>query len=173
MGLLNQQQLDSIALATRVTSCISFACNIFVIVSFFSYRAFNRPINRLIFYACWINLLCDVGDAIARDGIVAGPTSRLCQFQAFLIQWYEQSLPSAEDLIAELASAGAMSATSTGIWPWRSTCISSFIADIPCTSFAGWSLTTWRSATEFHSSRQPSISFLWMTRKVPSTAMLR
>ena len=52
---------------------------------------FRKPVNRLIFYASWGNLLGNIATLISQDGVRAGQNSALCQVQAFLIQMYDKS----------------------------------------------------------------------------------
>ncbi|KAL8895886.1 MAG: hypothetical protein Q9207_007967 [Kuettlingeria erythrocarpa] len=49
---------------------------------------FRKPVNRLIFYASWGNMLGNAATLISQSGIKAGQRSALCQFQAFLIQMF-------------------------------------------------------------------------------------
>ena len=49
---------------------------------------YHKPINRLVFYASFGNIISNVATLISRSSIEAGANSPLCQFQAFLIQMY-------------------------------------------------------------------------------------
>lgn len=78
----------AIVIAERVSSVFSVVGAFFIIGTFLSDPRFRKPINRLVFYASWGNLLANVATLISRSGIELGVTSPLCQFQACLIQWY-------------------------------------------------------------------------------------
>ena len=75
-------------IAEKVTSVFSVVGAGFIITTFLLDSKFRKPINRLVFYAAWGNLFANVATLISRSGIKLGTTSPLCQFQAFLIQWY-------------------------------------------------------------------------------------
>jgi len=81
-----EEQLHSIQVAERVNSVFSIVGCSFIIITFCSSAAFRKPINRLIFYASFGNILSTVAMLIARQGIIAGQHSALCQLQAFFIQ---------------------------------------------------------------------------------------
>lgn len=71
----------------RATSVFSILGCMVVITTFSVSRAFHKPINRLVFYATFGNLMTNVatliGGSFINDINHAG-----CQFQAFLIQLY-------------------------------------------------------------------------------------
>jgi hypothetical protein len=50
-----------------------------------SSKTFHKPINRLVFYASFGNMLTNVGTLMSRH-YLGSPYSVGCQFQAFLIQ---------------------------------------------------------------------------------------
>jgi hypothetical protein len=79
---------SAIETAERVASVFSVLGAGFVIFTFLFDRRFRKPINRLVFYATWGNLFANVATLISREGIKIGVDGPLCQFQAFLIQWY-------------------------------------------------------------------------------------
>ena len=78
--------LVTFSITERVTSAFSLVSVIFIISTFLLGRGFDKPINRLIFFASWSNLGTSIAFFISRDGIVAGPDSSLCQFQAWALQ---------------------------------------------------------------------------------------
>ncbi|RHZ63437.1 G protein coupled receptor family protein [Aspergillus thermomutatus] len=49
---------------------------------------FRKPINRLIFYASWGNIMSNVATLIDESSLQGGSEGSLCQFQAFMIQWF-------------------------------------------------------------------------------------
>jgi hypothetical protein len=87
MGL-SSQQLYAIEVTERLGSVLSLVSTAFVITTFLYDKAFHKPINRLVFYASWGNIMANVGTLISRSGIEMGIGKPLCQFQAFLIQMY-------------------------------------------------------------------------------------
>ena len=83
---LTDNQLQAIQITERTTSVFSLLGIFFVLFTFSFSRHFNKPINRLIFYASWGNLGVNIASLISESGPAAGQTSSLCQSQAFLIQ---------------------------------------------------------------------------------------
>ena len=103
---LKQTQLTALETTERVASCFSLVGTLFILITFFSSPDFRKPINRLVFYASWGNMvsksrslvylfpiltskstqLCNVGTLMSESPIRIGPDSHLCQFQGFLIQ---------------------------------------------------------------------------------------
>ncbi|KAI0969896.1 G-protein coupled receptor [Xylaria arbuscula] len=82
--------LRAITVIERVGSVFSLLGCLFIIVTFLSSSAFRKPINRLVFYASFGNMVVNVGTLIARAYVDDGDSPG-CQIQAFLIQ---QFLPS-------------------------------------------------------------------------------
>ena len=83
---LTPAQLKSIEITERLASILSLLGTSYIIVTFLMSPAFRKPINRLVFYAAWGNIVCNVATLISRSGIDAGEGSPLCQLQGFLIQ---------------------------------------------------------------------------------------
>jgi hypothetical protein len=81
------QQMAAISITERVCSAISVAASCIIIVTFLGSRNFRRPINRLVFYATFGNVMANIGTLISESGVDHGADSALCQFQAFMIQW--------------------------------------------------------------------------------------
>ncbi|KAJ5619528.1 hypothetical protein N7510_003512 [Penicillium lagena] len=88
MSSATQRQLDAISATERVCSTISLIGTFVILTTFIGSRGFRKPINRLVFYACWGNIMTNIATLISQDGIHAGVGSPLCQLQAFLIQWF-------------------------------------------------------------------------------------
>ncbi|KAJ6000067.1 CAMP receptor-like protein [Penicillium waksmanii] len=84
----SEQQLLAISITERTCSAISITGTFVIVATFIGSRAFRKPINRLVFYASWGNLMANVATLISQDGIHAGLGSHLCQMQAFFIQWF-------------------------------------------------------------------------------------
>ncbi|KAL4996295.1 Nnf1-domain-containing protein [Aspergillus recurvatus] len=85
---LSAGQLFAISATERTCSTISLVATSIIIVSFLSSQSFRKPINRLVFYASFGNIMTNVATLISQSGIWAGTNSNLCQIQAFLIQWF-------------------------------------------------------------------------------------
>lgn len=69
----------------RACSVFSLLGSLLVIGTFTFSKAFHKPINRLVFYATFGNLLTNVATLMARS-FIEDEESAGCQFQAFLIQ---------------------------------------------------------------------------------------
>lgn len=82
---LSKGKLDAITIIERTCSVFSLLGCLFIIISFSCSKMFHKPINRLVFYASFGNMMSNIGTLMARsyvnDTNVFG-----CQFQAFLIQ---------------------------------------------------------------------------------------
>ena len=84
---LSSSESNAIQITERVCSVFSLVGAAFIITTFLLDNAFHKPINRLVFYAAWGNVLANVATLIGVSGIHIGGGGGLCQFQAFLIQW--------------------------------------------------------------------------------------
>ncbi|KAH7152904.1 hypothetical protein EDB81DRAFT_648448 [Dactylonectria macrodidyma] len=84
---LTSSQLNALSIIERVCSVFSLVGSLFVIVTFVSSKAFHKPINRLVFYASFGNMMTNVGTLMSRQ-YIDNPNSVGCQFQAFLIQMF-------------------------------------------------------------------------------------
>ncbi|KAI9747759.1 MAG: hypothetical protein M1815_003925 [Lichina confinis] len=78
--------LRAMEIALRTSSVFSIAGTMFTLGTFLFCRGFNRPINRLVFFASWGNLITDIPALISQAGPRAGSDSALCQTQAFFVQ---------------------------------------------------------------------------------------
>lgn len=74
------------AITERVTSVFSLIGIFFILFTYLIGRGFDKPINRLIFFASWSNLGMNAACLIAEKGVKLGQDSPLCQFQAWAIQ---------------------------------------------------------------------------------------
>lgn len=83
---LSSRQFGAIEVTERVASSFSILGTLFVISTYLASPDFHKPINRLIFYASWGNMIANVATLISRSGIRAGPDSALCQSQSFIVQ---------------------------------------------------------------------------------------
>ncbi|EXV03656.1 7 transmembrane receptor domain protein [Metarhizium robertsii] len=84
---MNESQLRAISAIERACSVLSLLGCLFTIVTFCYSRSFHKPINRLVFYASFGNMLTNIGTLMSRTFLENG-TSFGCQFQAFLIQLF-------------------------------------------------------------------------------------
>lgn len=84
---MTPEQNHALEVAERVCSVLSLIGTSIIIVTFLGSNLFRKPINRLVFYASWGNIMSNVATLISVAGYVHGSSSALCQFQAFLIQW--------------------------------------------------------------------------------------
>ncbi|KAI1486071.1 hypothetical protein F5X96DRAFT_272010 [Biscogniauxia mediterranea] len=79
--------LNDISIIERVGSVLSIIGGVFIIVTFSVSSAFHKPINRLVFYASFGNMMSNVGSLMSRE-YVDQIDSFGCQFQGFLIQMF-------------------------------------------------------------------------------------
>ncbi|PGH08355.1 hypothetical protein GX51_01181 [Blastomyces parvus] len=86
--MLSRYQIYVIETSVRAMSSVSITSSFFVIATFLGSKLFRTPVNRLMFYATWGNVLANVGTMIGRAGIIRGTGSSLCKCQAFLLQWF-------------------------------------------------------------------------------------
>ncbi|KAL8990250.1 MAG: hypothetical protein Q9177_001058 [Variospora cf. flavescens] len=86
--LLTTRELVVLERTEKIASCFSLLGASFIILTFVLSPDFRKPVNRLIFYASWGNMLGNAATLISQSGIRAGQRSALCQFQAFLIQMF-------------------------------------------------------------------------------------
>ena len=78
-------QLNAFSTIERVGSVFSLLGCVLIIATFSLSKAFHKPINKLIFYASFGNLMTNIATLMARSYI--GDTSSVgCQLQGFLIQ---------------------------------------------------------------------------------------
>ncbi|KAL8709788.1 MAG: hypothetical protein Q9220_005574 [cf. Caloplaca sp. 1 TL-2023] len=69
---LTQAQTDALVATERVVSVFSIIGILFILATFYFLSSFNKPINRLVFYASWGNLGMNIACLISEDGIAAG-----------------------------------------------------------------------------------------------------
>ncbi|KUJ21415.1 uncharacterized protein LY89DRAFT_433069 [Mollisia scopiformis] len=89
---LSQANFTTFNQLERIASAFSLCGTAFVAVTFLSSEAFQKPINRLVFYACLGNIFTNVATIMARAAVEAVSDGNfntpLCQFQAVLIQMF-------------------------------------------------------------------------------------
>ncbi|GJN81189.1 hypothetical protein PLIIFM63780_004721 [Purpureocillium lilacinum] len=82
-----EDQLNAISIIERSCSVLSLLGCIFTIATFCMSSAFHKPINRLVFYASFGNMMTNVGTLMSR-AYLTKVDSFGCQFQGFLIQLF-------------------------------------------------------------------------------------
>jgi hypothetical protein len=88
MSGLTDSQSKALVVTERVNSSVSVAGIIFIFVTYLFARGFDKPINRLIFFASLGNLGSNIAALISEAGPNAGEKAALCKFQAFLVQMF-------------------------------------------------------------------------------------
>lgn len=85
MGGLTESQIEAIGAVEITCSVFSLLGSLFIITTFCFSHSFHKPINRMVFYASFGNMMTNVGTLMSRT-YVDRITSFGCQFQAFLLQ---------------------------------------------------------------------------------------
>ncbi|TAQ86608.1 hypothetical protein B7494_g5063 [Chlorociboria aeruginascens] len=89
---LSDSQLKAMAITERLNSSLSVVGIFFVVLTFGFSHHFNKPINRLIFFASFGNVGSNIASLISSAGPLSVATgelnSPLCKFQAFLVQMF-------------------------------------------------------------------------------------
>ncbi|KAH7406187.1 G protein coupled receptor family protein [Phaeosphaeria sp. MPI-PUGE-AT-0046c] len=90
VGHLTHEQTTALEICTRTMSVLSLLGSCYIISTFLAFSFYRKPINRLVFYATWGNILANVATLISTSGIPHKGQSLtpLCEFQAVLIQWF-------------------------------------------------------------------------------------
>jgi len=88
MASLSTSQIDTLAIVERVATVPSLIGIAFIMATYLLCKDFNKPINRLVFFASIGNLGMNIATLISMNGLLSGQNSALCQIQAFLIQQY-------------------------------------------------------------------------------------
>ncbi|PNY26826.1 Cyclic AMP receptor 2 [Tolypocladium capitatum] len=88
MNSLTESQRNAIGIMERTCSAVSLLGSIFTIVTFSCSSAFHeKPINRLVFFASFGNMMANVATLIS-NAYLNRLDSVGCQAQAMLIQWF-------------------------------------------------------------------------------------
>lgn len=85
---LTDSQMNALVITERVNSVVSIISIFFVIATYLLAPGFNKPINRLIFFASFGNLGSNIAALISEVGPRAGTHTPICSFQAFLVQMF-------------------------------------------------------------------------------------
>lgn len=83
---ITPEQRHAMAMTERVVSGFSIVGIGFIMLTYFFSASFDKPINRLVFFASWGNLGMNIAALISESGPSAGQASPLCQFQGFMVQ---------------------------------------------------------------------------------------
>ncbi|KAF2691619.1 hypothetical protein K458DRAFT_286597 [Lentithecium fluviatile CBS 122367] len=80
----------ALQVSERTMSVLSIVGSVFIITTFLRWHYFRKPINRLVFYASFGNIMANVATLIATSALPSGSNtfSSLCEFQGILIQWF-------------------------------------------------------------------------------------
>ncbi|TVY94361.1 hypothetical protein LAWI1_G000352 [Lachnellula willkommii] len=88
---LSASELKALVITERVNSSLSMAGIFFVLITYTFSSHFDKPINRLIFFATWGNIGSTVASLISDAGplaVVGDKPAPLCQLQGFLVQMF-------------------------------------------------------------------------------------
>ncbi|KAL6705891.1 hypothetical protein ACN47E_006351 [Coniothyrium glycines] len=86
---LSPEQRLALEVPTRITSVLSVLGSTFIISTFLCFPFFRKPINRLVFFATFGNIMANIATLTSTSGIPRGnELSSLCEFQGTLIQWF-------------------------------------------------------------------------------------
>ncbi|KAF9735215.1 hypothetical protein PMIN06_008975 [Paraphaeosphaeria minitans] len=88
--VLSAKETLAIQVSERTMSVLSILGSLFIISTFLRWHYFRKPINRLVFYASFGNMLTNVATLISTSALPSqsAPFYTLCEFQGILIQWF-------------------------------------------------------------------------------------
>ncbi|KAF2022185.1 family A G protein-coupled receptor-like protein [Aaosphaeria arxii CBS 175.79] len=83
-------QVMAVQISERTMSVFSILGSFYIMVTFIKWKYFRKPINRLVFYASFGNVMANVATMISTTALpLKGQTpSTLCRFQGIFIQWF-------------------------------------------------------------------------------------
>ncbi|KAF2270920.1 family A G protein-coupled receptor-like protein [Lojkania enalia] len=87
---LTARQMLAVNVSERVMSVLSILGSSFIMFTFIRWHFFRKPINRLVFFAAFGNILTNIATLMATSAIPEAPVTwtPLCEFQGILIQWF-------------------------------------------------------------------------------------
>lgn len=88
MASLTASQMETLMIVERVSTVPSLVGIAFIVYTYWLCKEFDKPINRLVYFASFGNLGMNIATLISMNGPLSGQNSALCQLQAFLIQQY-------------------------------------------------------------------------------------
>ncbi|KAJ4357327.1 uncharacterized protein N0V89_001902 [Didymosphaeria variabile] len=88
--VLTAREMLAIQVSERTMSVLSILGSLFIISTFLRWHYFRKPINRLVFYASFGNMLSNIATLISISALPnqSAPYEALCEFQGILIQWF-------------------------------------------------------------------------------------
>ncbi|CZR56792.1 uncharacterized protein PAC_06681 [Phialocephala subalpina] len=92
MVLLTEKQTETIVAIERSMGFLSVFCSLLLLTTFLLFKEFRNVGNTMIFMATPANLIANSAATIGMLGL-KNPGGPLCQFQAFALEWFEQSDP--------------------------------------------------------------------------------
>ena len=135
---LSASQNQAIEITERVTSSLSIFGALFVISTYITSSSFHKPVNRIIFYASWGNIIANISTLISLSGIQAGRDSAMCQTQGFLIQmWASRILPE-ESTWMLTDREGSCQRMLSGRWQWPVMSTLHFAIDFHPVNYGAW-----------------------------------
>ena len=86
---LDARQLLAVQVSERTMSVLSILGSLFIITSFLKFHYFRKPINRLVFYASFGNMLTNMATLVSTSAFPGYKMGQkiLCEFQGITIQW--------------------------------------------------------------------------------------
>jgi hypothetical protein len=85
---ITAKQWNAMIITERVNASLSILGIMFVVATYLFVPSFNKPINRLLFFASLGNFGSCIAALISENGPTAGPNSSICRAQAFLVQMF-------------------------------------------------------------------------------------
>ncbi|KAM0298260.1 hypothetical protein HYE67_001300 [Fusarium culmorum] len=85
--MVHSSAASAISAIERACSIPSLLGSLFIIATYCSSKLFHKPISRMLFYASFGNMMCNVATLIS-NSFVDHPNSAGCQTQAFLIETF-------------------------------------------------------------------------------------
>ncbi|KAL5383917.1 hypothetical protein DPSP01_005717 [Paraphaeosphaeria sporulosa] len=88
--VFSAREMLAIQVSERTMSVLSILGSLFIISTFLRWHYFRKPINRLVFYASFGNMLTNIATLISTSALPSqsAPFYALCEFQGILIQWF-------------------------------------------------------------------------------------
>jgi len=88
MASLTASQMETLMIVERVSTVPSLIGIVFITYTYWLCKEFDKPINRLVYFASFGNLGMNIATLISMNGPLSGQKAALCQLQAFLVQQY-------------------------------------------------------------------------------------
>jgi hypothetical protein len=88
---MTPRETSAVVACTRSMSVLSLLGSCYIISTFLTFDFYRKPINRLVFFATWGNIMANIATLISTASLPDGdnsPFTALCELQAVLIQWF-------------------------------------------------------------------------------------